>query len=806
MNRLVLWHRLAPSPEDPAQPDDGRRARWTRAIVKRIRAARGTLICMVGGTVAASFDPLDLPEAMEVGIGLLHAAEREEPPFDISLGLAMGSVLDADDDPSFPFPTGTAIDCAQLLANRARAGELVVDAEVRELADRVYLFSRTVGTGTRGLRGEALDREHSRREECRRAIRHLAPPPVPPSTAPVTSRIGDAIRKGGRHRVILRGPGAAGGREWIDALARSHDPSLLLAMDGVPGGLEPLGSLRLALLRRWGSPEAVAAAALAAGVDRADVATLRRIAEGRAVERTPTAQALRALLAADAGEDGEDSPRNTDGEAAAGPRTTGNDTGRAAWIVLDPLADVDTATVDAVSAAASLGPPVVVILRVDVDAEVPEMLADAETHEVVLPPLRPHDARAVARDVLGAGTDDDVVRRVAVLGGETPLGVVEAARTLIAAGDLVHDGAGFAWRRAPRTVLEPIAVESLLEERTTSLDSTLLRVLEAVCVAPIGASNVVLSAVMKADGLDDAQIESAIEELRDEALLRSDDPWQPSSGVLRHVVLEAMPPARQSELDRFVADAVATTSHADGEFVKATIGWYLAEGGRERDGARALIEAGRAAQLSGFTRAALRLAAAAVQFDASEQTRAAATMLTRAARRTVASPAEPSRANRAPSYVPPPPASVVAPAEPDEPADLVRRAIVAIVERDFETADRLVDIAIAEGRERGAAERVRALSCLARNDLPAAMRHLARSRSLARDERAQARGALAHALILLVNGDVHGSVRAALASLSTSRSRRDPRGEAAALHLLAMCYRGLGRAADAEAIEEASPG
>ena len=783
MNRLVLWHRLAPSPEDPAQPDDARRARWTRAIVKRIRAARGTLICMVGGTVAASFDPVDLPEAMELGIGLLHAAEREEPAFEISLGLAIGSVSDADDDPSFPFPTGTAIDRAQLLANRARAGELVVDAEVRELADRVYLFSRGVGTGTRGLRGEALDREHSRREECRRAIRHLAPPPVPPSTAAVTSRIGDAIRKGGRHRVILRGPGAAGAREWIDALARSHDPSLLLAMDGVPGGLEPLGSLRLALLRRWGSPDAVAAAAIAAGVERASVATLQRIAEGRAVERTPTAQALRSLLAADA-----------------------NDTGRAAWIVLDPLSDVDTATVDAVTAAASLGPPVVVIVRVNVDAEVPEMLEDAEAHEVILPPLRHEDARTVAREVLGAGTDDDVVRRVAILGGETPLGVVEAARTLIAAGDLVHDGAGFAWRRAPRTVLEPIAVESLIEERTASLDSTLLRVLEAVCVAPIGASNVVLSKVMQADGLAEADITSAVAELRDEALLRPDDPWQPSSGVLRHVVLEAMPPARQSELDRFVGDAVSTTSHSDGEFVKATIGWYLAEGGRERDGARALIEAGRAAQLSGFTRAALRLAAAAVQFDESDQTRAAATTLTRAARRTDAAPPK----KRAPSvkgasYVPPPPPSVVAPAEPDEPEDLVRRAIDAIVERDFETADRLIDIAIAEGRERGAAERVRALSCLSRNDLHAAMRHLARSRSLARDERAQARGALAHALILLANGDVPGSIRAALASLSTSRSRRDPRGEAAALHLLAMCYRGLGRPTDADAIEDASP-
>lgn len=787
MNRLVLWHRLVPMPEEPV-PERGtvdetrRRARWTRAIVGRIRAARGTLLCTVGGTVAAAFDTLDLPEAMELSISLIHAAEREEPPFEISLGLAVGTVEEAADDPSFPFPTGTAIDRAQLLANRARPGELVVDASVRALADRVYLFGRTVGTGSSGLRGEALDRQHSRREECRRAIRHLRPPPVPPSTVEVTSKIADALLAGGRHRVLLRGPSSAGARDWVDALARAQDPALVLAMEGVPGGLEPLGSLRLALLRRWGTPEGVSAAALAAAVDRRAVATLRRISEGHAVERMPTVHALRSLL------------------------TTHLEDGRGVWVVLDPLADVDTATLDAVaSAAGEGGPSVVVIARLAPEAEPPPMLLRAaDVHEVRLSGLRPRDARAVAREILGPHTDEDVVRRVAVLGGDTPLGVVEAARTLVAAGDLVFGEGGFSWRRSPRAAHEGIAAESLIEERIATLAPTLHRVLEAVCVAPIGASNAVLRLVLLADGLGEDDLPRAISELRGEALLREDDPWQPTSDLLRHVVQEAMQPARQSELDRFVADAIAQTSHRDGEFVKATIGWYLAEGGRERDGARALIEAGRAAQLSGFTRAALRLAAAAVQFDESDQTRAAATTLTRAATRAIPPPVP--RAARGASYVPPAPASVVAPAEPDAETDLVERSIAAIHDRDFEAADRLVDIAIAEGRDRCAAERVRALACLARGEREDAMRHLAQSRSIARDERAEARGALAHALILLHVGDMHGAVRAALASLGTSRARRDPRGEAATLHVLALCYRILGRVEDADAIEEASPG
>src|SRR5690606_22190660 len=119
----------------------------------------------------------------------------------------------------------------------------------------------------------------------------------------------------------------------------------------------------------------------------------------------------------------------------------------------------------------------------------------------------------------------------------------------------------------------------------------------------------------------------------EEALLRRDDPWQPTSDRLRRVILQTMQPARHSELHRFVADAIVRTSHRESEFVKATVGYYLAEGGREQEGARALIEAGRAAQLSGFTRAALRLAAVAVQVDDSANTRAAAGVLTRAARK-----------------------------------------------------------------------------------------------------------------------------------------------------------------------------
>ncbi len=772
MERLVLWHRLIPVPDDP---DSERRDRWTRAVVRRVTDARGVLLCTVGSTVAACFDVVDLERVLDLALDLLGSAEREEPHIPACIALAAGELRESAREPAFPFPSGTVLDRAQLLANRARLGELVLDREARSLANRVYLFGRAVATGVAGLRGEALDRDHPRRDGCRRAIRHLQPAPVPPCTADATRDVVEALDARGRHAVLLRGPRGAGVREWLDALERTREPALVLRIEAVPGGLEPLGGLRLALLRRWGSPDGVAAAMTAAALDPADATTLTRVAEGRAVARDPALLALRALLSTFGDDDAE------------------------VWIVLDPLSGIDAATVDAVATAAS-GTDVIVFTRLGVDEEAPPFFsADARTHEVLLPALRGSDARAVARGVLGEATDDDVVRRVGVLGGDTPLGVVEAARTLVAAGDLVHDGDKLVWRVSPRGGIEAIAAESLIEERLATVEPTLIRVLGAACVAPSGASTALIAEVCKADGLDAHSLADAVARLREEALLRPDDPWQPTSSVLREVVLQSMHPARLNELNRFVAEAVERTSHRDGELTKATVGWYLAEGGRERDGARALIEAGRAAQLAGFTRAALRLAAAAVQYDDSDATRAAATTLTRAARRPLPPPPGETRRTA------PAPITVVAPPDDDGTEVLSERVVHGILTRDFEAADRYIDIAVAEGCDRGAAERLRALGLLARGDLAAAMRALASSRELAADDRAEARGALAHALVLLYASDLGGAVRAALASLAKSRARRDPRGEAAALHALALCYRALGKEQEAEAIEEASP-
>jgi hypothetical protein len=132
----------------------------------------------------------------------------------------------------------------------------------------------------------------------------------------------------------------------------------------------------------------------------------------------------------------------------------------------------------------------------------------------------------------------------------------------------------------------------------------------------------------------------------------------------------------------------------------------------------------------------------------------------------------------------------------------VSEAMRAIRDRDVAALDESMRRAIAEGSDLGAVGRLRAVAELARGDLEAARRTLREARANGRDDRAaQARYHLAEALLELHGGDPMLGVRAGLAALSASRRDGDGRGEAAALHTLAECYRALGRDEQASRIE-----
>ena len=734
MERLVLWHRVFP-PSRVEQDDPSAVGRWIAHITDRlIRAGAKPLGCL-GGSTAVAFDLTEIHDALAIALALLDDAE-EEPPIAAlgsSVGIATGELEMVEG-----LAVGSAIDRAQLLATRARKGELAIDAATRELASGDWLFGRSIGTGAAALRGTAIDRTMPKRAECRAAIAHLRPAP----TAPATKDAMAAVREYallGQGCIALRGPSGAGARRYFEQLAKELNPPLALRISGVPGGLEPLGSLRHALLRAFERPERV-------GERLGD--TLAAVSAGETVHRDELFEAA---------------VRAFDG----------------AWLLLDPVPSIDPSTVKLLGALIT-EVPLVIAARVPVEAPIPKPLRKHSFHDVVLPSLRLDDAKVVAAEVLGEDADEDVIRRVAVLGGDTPLGVVEAARTLVAVGDVIRDGDRYRWRTTPRAGVRSIPTDRLLGERLSGLEEQPLRMLEAICITPAGTPRLLVAGIASNDGLTGIERRESVAQLHTESWIIDGPQLEPASELLRRLVISRMPPARRAELCRFAAAAMQASALFQGDLVQASVGHFLAEGGDKDGGARCLLVAAEAALAGGYSYAPRRLAAIAVQMFPHAHIREAAAAISRAA----------------------------APEEPAEHGEgsVSQVAIHALLSGDLDAVERTIEVAIAEGRDLAAADRMRAMTHLAKGDTEAAMKALERVK-LDEDQpdyHARARWHLTRSWIFLHAGNGEEAVRSGLAALAATRTVKDPRGEAAALHTLAACYRTLGRP-EAESLADSAP-
>lgn len=736
-DRLIVWHRAL----DSEREDDVEAlSSWTSIARSRLTAAGGEIVTVVGTSVVVSFDTDDQVAAMEACLSLVNEAESLLQPvggIPIVIGIEISEVVSA------PRPVGLAFDRAQLFANRGRAGDIILGPYACARADG-FLFTRRVGVGPSALRGRALDRRFPRRAWVRRDIERLGVPSVPAMTkkalAPMRAL---AERSTGVDVVAVRGPIGSGGRDYIRELSSELQPSLVLPITGVPGGLEPLGSLRLCLLSRWVNPEAIAAE-----FGPRSGETLSRIAVGEAVPRAEVVEAMEQLLS--------------------------HFRGRRPWIVLDPIRSIDSATLEVLAAATQSAGDAFVIMRIRDQEELPPMLPP--TRELTLPRLTPEAALDLAREVVG---DAEAATFVAALGGASQLGVIEAARTLVASAELVfREQGGFEWRNRPRRATRSAPLESLLSERLAGLEDGPMRLLEAVCVAPHGSPRLLVSAVAALDGLDAEQRRESTATLRREALAVPGSTLSPTSEALRQLVSERMAPARLAELHRYLGAAMARSSTHRGPLVLATVGHYLGLGGEAKKSAQAMLSAAQEALNAGHPRAAVRLAARAVEVHAEQETRdLAAEISGRAAGST-----------------------------PSEVGKISERAIAALLRGDLQEVERCIETAIADGRDLNAADRLRAMLCLARGELDDAMRVFRRVRDGATSDPSQrARASLTHAWILLHGGDAGRAVRAGMQALAYARAVRDPRGEAAALHTLSACFRALGRPQDADRLHEASP-
>ncbi len=769
--RLVLWQRATCSPGPESESEA---LAWRRRVATRLSVAGAEPLVTVGSSVAVAFNPLELDEVVELALGLLRDAHTDAARQEVACGLALGAVERCAEDGTL---AGTALDRAQALANCAGPGELVLDEAAHARTDEVYLFARMLAAGP--LAAHVIDGRHPRRAECRRALSALRPVPLPPTARQAFEQLAALAGAPETHAIAVRASASHVALDHLERLRLELLPALVLRLSRSAGGLQPLGGLQIALQRARG--------ALPAGLDDALRAGVARMSQGHAVSREEAVVTLRELL------------RQARAPGCARP-----------WIVLERPVELDPASLVVLSdALEGAQPDYLLWLLVDERAGLPSALRAIDHQEVGLEPLGEHDRVRVAEAALGLEPGAEIARRVARLGGDTLLGIVEAARTLVGAGDLVLDAESFRWRTRPRNASLPIPIEGLLTERIAGLQPHGHRVLEALCVAPPAAERALIERVAAADGLTAEALAAGLDQLAREGWLDPDGGLGSLEPAIRNAVRNGMPPARAAELHRFVADALQ--AHSAGApapgFARGLLAHHLAQGGRERAAAEALLDAAQAASEGGFARVAVRLAAFARKLDGSNETRhkarrVAGTLDTHpSAASTLPPQAEPEGPDTAEHRIP------SAPPQPD-PRQLasaaMRSAVGAIARGELDAAEGLIDTAVAAGWGRHAAQRLWAIVHLAKGHVPEAVRALKQAQMAGGGAATRSREALAAALILLESGAPLDALRSALEALAATRRAHDGGGERVALRLLSDCYRALGHDTQAERIAGAA--
>jgi hypothetical protein len=778
--RLIVWHRWLPPPE--SAPEALRHAAAFRERVKeRLAAEHAEVLSELGGTIVCALDPAFAVAAVDACMELLSAfgADSDADLGATSHAITIGTLTTLGNG----IVSGDALDRAQALANKARPGELVLDEAAQTAVATTFLFAREIVAGP-GVRGEALDRSAPRRRDCRRGLLHLAPPQLPGSAQAPFSALRQVAGGEGRHRVLVVGPYGAGSVSWLLRLEAELAPPWWMHVAVVAAPLAPLSNLSYALRRmsRVGrGPEHLLDATSTA--DARAIDALTRTRDGYPVARREVISALRHLLA-----------------------RVHEIHGKRAWISMGPLPFIDPATLGVIAdATRDNAPDHLLIVRMGPDERPPEAFArGGAIAEIRIPHLSQSEGRALAQSMLGRATGSDIARRAAAMGGSTPLGVAEAVRVLISSGDVLFDRDKFCWRRGPAGRVSTIPVEALLEERIELLDSETRRVLEALSAVPDVAERDLLEEVRLADGLSPEAQARAIEQLVAESLVDRHGGTLALASLVRAVVEQMMPPARLAEVHRFVASSLERRLAPQQVFAQATLGYYMARGGRPEAAVDVLLGVAMSSGQSGFVRSGVRLAAAAVECDPSTDTRARAAQLAQAlSERTQ----QRKSLDITPRSLPTSEPALPVPEEGPSPltSQAMEHAISAILARDFDAVERSIELLVAAGKDGPGVDRLRAMTLLSKGDRTGAMRSLERARRRAPDpEQDSPRTALSMALVLLEGGDGSNAVREALRALLLARRAGDDLGQTAALKTLAACYLRLDRQAEAEQLERAA--
>lgn len=783
MERVIVWQRWSP-PSDTSRDAVAFAARLRIAARERFVQAEAEVVAEIGATAVFALDVKQLSRAIELCMSALRESEREEQAGmgSIACGIALGKIRREE---GTGVVLGEVLDRAQALANQAGSHELLLDATAQAATAGTFLFAREISYGP-GLSAAVLDRAFPRRSECQRAIAHLARAPFAANGQVQLESLRRLAKSSGRHRVLLVGPHGVGIGQRIARIVDEVAPSAWIDVRPLGASLAPLSGLMYALRRLPLSAVPEHVLTRSDEPDRHALATLGAIRDGHAVSRRDAVLALRQYI----------------GRAGEG--------GRRPVLSVDPAPLIDPSTVGVVAEAArENGPDVLVIMRLLLESKPPEAFArGGGLSEIRVRGLSQHEARALAAAMMKTELPNDVARRAAAMGGSNPHAVAEALRVLISSGDVVFDRGGFRWRRGPAGRLTTMTLESLLEERIDGLAAPLRRALEVLATVPDPDDRALAAEVAARDGLLEDTWTRAVEELDALGFIATGVRGICMSPVVRRVTHATMVPARSLELNRFVTSALERRTSRDEGFARANVAYYLARAGRMIEAAEIFIDVAALAGELGFLRSGVRLAAAAVECDPSEGTRArAAQIAEQLSERHTQGSTRPRESTPSSSFPVRERSSSAAPAALPAQGlafEARKQAVQALLARDFDAVERAIDMLVASGRDGAGVERLRTLLMLVKGDHIGAQALLDRQCERHPLSKTPPRLYLTSALVAIASGEVELAVRASLETLARTREARDGLGERASMCVLSMCYRRLGREADARRLARAA--
>ncbi len=741
MSDFILWYRRLPAIHLDAQEETA--GAWASGIASNLTDAGLNVVARIGGSIAGTFPRAKATRVLHAALEQIIEGENLSPAVRATIGVTRCSGESGLFD--------LELDTAQLLANRGRPGEIVLSEEVTHNLTHVLLFDRTVRLGVSGLRGVALDREYPWRQTAVQSVATVVlPDPGQPGFElfePFVNSVQDGMGKW--H--ILRGDEESGCELWVQAAKKVVKPAWVLHLAPVPGAWETLGSLRLSMAQQWSSVEEIQSR-----VPTKWQTIARSLITGTPAPKEEVVAFLTNLF-----------------EAAPG------------WVFIDPLTGVDPCSSEVIFRAAGASSQTTVIARIGADAKLPASVQKAVVSDTMTTNLSHSALTLLVRALLGGETSDEVIEKVVRLAQPTVRGVLETTRTVISTADIVPRGDGFRWRKTPRIARQPLPTTSMLDEQFGAFRGQVRRLLECIAICPHGTPNDVQWAVMRSEGIEPERCMEIVDDLRRLHVLAHSSPLRFSNPLPRKTLLHKMSQARRSALRMKAAEALEAYADERVNHSAGTRAFFFLESGEADEAALAFLQAAKAALDADFTRASLRLAAAAVRADDTSEVRAEAQAIENANRETAKTVVD---------------ANTLGAKEAHTRATL-DRLWEAIEAGDEDGVETLLDAMQARGISVRGSDRVRSLAYLKLGqwDAAAAAMQAAEDRNLSPKEKS--RQQLVRGMVKLAAGRIDDAVLEILAVLERARTNSDGPAEAAALMALSAAKRATNDPTDCDQLE-----